>query len=242
MLDKSPQNVRAVAITQRGLRGSSPLTPSQLTMSPRELYDILIADIHTFLSFMQNELNVPDGVTILAWSLSSAVVMGLFTPEHLSKTKSSIPFLERIIFWDPPANAVHGQPVTATGRVYFRLETFIDYVASFFNYPSEYLTSREPNKATQVFSFEGSTLEDPEYPAWAEKAVDMSTREANLLPRITNDPALTEKTAREAHRLLGGTEGLVKEVLYGTRAVPENLEGCWVSRNWIEESGGTCKV
>ena len=70
----------------------------------------------------------------------------------------------------------------------------------------------------------------------------MSTREANLLPRITNDAGLTEETAREAHRLLGGIEGIGKEVLYGTRAVPENLEGCWVSRDWIEEGGVTCKV
>ena len=43
----------------------------------------------------------------------------------------------------------------------------------------------------------------------------MSTRDANLLPRITNDPALTEETAREAHRLLGGTEGIVKECCMG---------------------------
>jgi hypothetical protein len=192
---------------------------------------------------MQKELAIPsNGVTILAWSMSTAVIMGLFTPEHLPKTKTYIPFLERIIFWDPPTIGVHGQPPTPTGQALFRPETFIDYVASFFNYPSDYLTSRVPNKSTVVFPREGSTLDSPEYPIWAEKAVDMTTREANSLPRISNDPALVELKAREAHHLLGGTSGIVKEVMYGTRAVPENLEGCWLSRDWIEEGGGTCKV
>src|SRR5579862_3438399 len=60
---------------------------------------------------------------------------GLIHPRTSPKTKSHIPFLERIIFWDPPANAVHGKPMTLTGRIHFRLETFIDYVASFFDYP-----------------------------------------------------------------------------------------------------------
>lgn len=191
---------------------------------------------------MRKELDIPNSVTVLAWSMSTAVIMGLFTPEHLPKTKSYIPFLERIIFWDPPTIGVHGQPPTPTGLALFRPDSFIDYVASFFIYPAEYLTSGIPNKSTKIFSREGSTLDDPDYSAWAENAVDMNTRDANSHPRITNNPALIEEKAREAHRLLGGTSELVKEVLYGTRAVPENVEGCWLSRDWIEEGGGTCKV
>jgi len=191
---------------------------------------------------MQRDLNVPNGVTILAWSMSTAVIMGLFTPEHLPKTKTYFPFLERTIFWDPPTIGVHGQPPTPTGRALFNPATFINYVALFFKYPAEYLTDCAPNKSTEVFPYEGSTLDSPEYAAWAEKAVDMSTREANSHPRIANDVSLVEEKAREAHRLLGSTKEVVKEVLYGTRAVPENLEGCWLSRDWIEDGGGICKV
>src|SRR5579862_3063020 len=71
--------------------GSSPLTSTELCMPARELYDILIAEIHSFLSFILQELNIPNGVTILAWSLSTSVIMGLFTPEHLPKQNPTSP-------------------------------------------------------------------------------------------------------------------------------------------------------
>ena len=245
MLNAVPPNIRAIAISQRGLGGSTPLSPEQESGSvpPRELYDILVNDIHGVLRFMRDCLAVPvkGGVTILAWSMSSSIVLGLFTPEHISTTKQFLPVLKRVIFWDPPLMGVHGLPPTPTGIKLFRIETFIQYVAAFFDYPAEYLSSRTPGKFTEIFTPNGSTLDSPGYLEWMKKAVDLRSSMANRHPCIANDRAQLEEKSREAHRILGKTD-LTKEVLYGTKATPENLEGCWVSRDWIEESGGSCKV
>jgi pimeloyl-ACP methyl ester carboxylesterase len=245
MLNAVPPNTRAVAISQRGLGGSTPLSPEQESGSvpPRELYDILVNDLHGVLRFMRDNLAVPvkGGVTILAWSMSSSIVLGLFTPEHISTTKQFLPFLKRVIFWDPPLMGVHGLPPTATGIKFFRIETFIQYVAAFFDYPAEYLSSQTPGKFTEIFTPTGSTLDSPGYLAWMKKAVDLRSSMANRHPCIANDRAHLEEKSREAHRILGKTD-LTKEVLYGTKATPENLEGCWVSRDWIKEGGGSCKV
>lgn len=245
MLDAIPPHVRAVAISQRGLGGSTPLSPAQESgsVSPREFYDILVNDLYSILKFLSDDLAIPvqGGVTILAWSMSSAIVLGMFTPEHIATTTQFLPFLKRIVFWDPPTTGVHGLPLTPTGQKLFRLETFIEYVAAFFDYPSEYLSLRICGKFTDVFTSKGSTLESPAYAEWAKKAVDLRSTIPNILPRIADDRARLQEKSREAHQGLGKTD-ITKQVLYGTRATPENLEGCWASRDWIEEGGDICKV
>jgi hypothetical protein len=173
--------------------------------------------------------------------MSSSAVLGLFTPEHFPTTQKFLPFIKRVIFWDPPTMGVHGIPPTPTGLKYFRPETFIEYVASFFKYPDEYLRSRTPGKFRQVFESEGSTLDSPGFSEWAEKAVDLRSSIPNRHPCMADDRSRLQEKSQEAHRILADVD-VEKEVLYGTRAVPENLEGCWMSRDWIEEAGGTCQV
>jgi|SRR5277367_5463815 hypothetical protein len=114
---------------------------------------------------MRDDLAVPvkGGVTILAWSMSSSIVLGLFTPEHISTTDQYLPFLKRVIFRDPPLMAVYGFPATATTLKLFKLETFIEYAAAFFDYPPEYLSSRTSGKFAQIFTSNGSTLDSPGY-------------------------------------------------------------------------------
>lgn len=245
MLDTVPPNVRAIAISQRGLGGSTPLSPAQEngSVSPRELYDVLVNDLHGVLKFTRDDLAIPvkGGVRMLAWSMSSAIVLGLFTPEHISTTTTFFPFLKRVIFWDPPLMGVHGLPPTATGLKLFRMETFIDYVATFFDYPPEYLSSRTRGKFADVFTSNGTTLDSPGYAEWAKKAQDLRSSLPNRLPCIADDRAQLQEKSREAHHILGKAN-VSKQVLYGTRATPENLEGCWASRDWIEEAGGICKV
>jgi len=57
MLNAIPSNIRAIAISQRGLGGSTPLSPEQESRSvpPRELYDILVNDLHGVLRFMRDD-------------------------------------------------------------------------------------------------------------------------------------------------------------------------------------------
>jgi len=111
----------------------------------------------------------------------------------------------------------------------FRPKTSINYVSSFFKFPPEYLANRIPSdpNVTEIFPFEGRTLDDPNYPAWSEKAVDLRSRIGNSHSRISNDVSKGTEKSREANHLLVKAN-VQKEVLYGTRAVPENLEGAWL--------------
>jgi hypothetical protein len=59
--------------------------------------------------------------------------------------------------------------------------------------------------------------------------------EGNSRATISHDPT------RESHRYCAEST-VTKQVLYGTRALPENLEGSWISRDWILEGGWECKV
>ena len=46
-----------------------------------------------------------------------------------------------------------------------------------------------------------------------------------------------KEKVREAHRL-PGRGNVQKQVLCGTKYLPDCTEGPWVSRDWIEEAGG----
>jgi hypothetical protein len=209
------------------------------TVEPRQIFDTHVTDLQKFLQFMRDDLAIPK-TNVLAWSMGSTTVVGCFTPEHLSTTQSLLPFMKRIILWDAPSIGF-GIPPTPTAKALFSREHFIEYVASFCIYPEEYLMSRVPGVATQIFPFQGSTLDDPQYPVWAKKAVDLHSIAGNNRSNISNDPTTVQQKYREAHHNLAKA-AVEKQVLYGTRAIPENLEGAWVSRDWIVEGGGSCKV
>jgi hypothetical protein len=94
--------------------------------NPRELYDTHLQNFHSHNKWHHNSRVV--------WSMSSVVVIGLFTPFHLPKTKHNLPFVKRAILWDAPSIGF-GIPPTPTGKLLFRMETFIDFVTAFCIYP-----------------------------------------------------------------------------------------------------------
>jgi pimeloyl-ACP methyl ester carboxylesterase len=240
MLEMVPDGVRAIAITQRGLGESTPLEPDvESKVSPRELYDTLVNDLLVILKTIR-DMGVEKCI-ILAQSMSCAIATGLLTPEHLPSTSTLLPYLQGVIFWDPPLMGVHGLPPTPIAMMNFKPENFIDYITGFYNYHEEYLVARIPGKSEQVFETEKTTLDDPDYSTWAEKAVDLRSPWPNILPCISNDRTKLGEKSREGHNNLAELD-VEKSILYGIKACQENLEGCWTSRDWIEEVGGNCQV
>jgi hypothetical protein len=184
---------------------------------------------------MNHELSIPttNGITILVWSMPSAVVIGLLTPFRLPKRRHNLPFVKRAILWDAPSNGF-GFPPTPTGfsSVWkLSLIMFLHFVSTLKNTWFPALPTSQP----QAFPFQGSILQDPGYAAWAENAVDLRSVEGNSRATISHDPT------RESHRYCAEST-VTKQILYGTRALPENLEGSWISRDWILEGGWECKV
>jgi pimeloyl-ACP methyl ester carboxylesterase len=59
----------------------------------------------------------------------------------------------------------------------------------------------------------------------------------NVYPRIDDNVLKVMEKARSAHHNLPKLD-VKKAVIYGTKSVPECVEGCWTSRDWIQEAGG----
>jgi hypothetical protein len=47
--------------------------------------------------------------------------------------------------------------------------------------------------------------------------------------------------AKEAHSILAGLN-LEIQVIFGSKTIPDSIEGAWITRDWIEETGANCKV
>jgi pimeloyl-ACP methyl ester carboxylesterase len=212
-------------------------------MTFRQLYDILIDDLFAILRILRDDLGIKH-LTLFAWSQGNNIVQGLFTPEHLPTTTSLLPFLQGVVLWEIATIGAQGLPHTATGVKYFNHETVVsvlDYIGGFFAYPDGYITTSTPFQSHEVFEIAKNTIEDPGFPKWAEKAQDLRSLVPSLFPCIDNDPSKITEKAREAHHNLAKLD-IKKAVIYGTKAPPECIEGCWVSRDWIQEVGGKCKV
>jgi pimeloyl-ACP methyl ester carboxylesterase len=233
--------VHAIAFTQRGYPGSTPLDSDfEAKMTPRELYDILVKDLLAILRTLRDDLGIKH-VTLLAWSQGCNISNGLFTPEHLPATISLLPFLRTVVYWEIATIGAQGLPMSATGLKYFNRESPLYYIGGFFAYPEEYLAAAIPCQSHQIFEIEKHTADHPGFPEWAEKAQDLRTLLVSRFPCPHNDPSKIMERAREAHHNLAKLD-IKKAVIYGTKAAPECVEGCWTSRDWIQEVGGKCQV
>jgi hypothetical protein len=229
-------------VSQRGVGKSSELSPDEMSgnVPPRKLYDLHVLDIQNLVQYMRNELKI-SRLTILVWSASCSAILGLFTLEHLPVTQTFFPFVERIVIWEPPTPVVLDMPRTATGIAHRVIGEFPAHVALFISNPPDYLADRIVGKYTQVFPSEGSTLNDPDYPSWSKSTMDLHSWPANFRALISNDRVEMKDKVREACHNLAHAN-VRKGVLYGTKALPDCIEGCWVVRDWIEEVGGHCAV
>lgn len=208
-------------------------------MTHRQLYDILVNDLLAILRTLRDDMGIKECI-LLAWSQGNNIAQGLFTPEHLSATTNLLPFLQAVILWEPSIIAL-GFPPSPTAQKYLNMERFLDYVGGFYMYPEEYLAKHIPCKTNDVFETDKSTVDDPEYVAWSEKAQDTRSLTPNLFAKLDNDPSKVAEKAREAYHGLARFD-VKKAVIYGNRTCPECIEGCWISRDWIQEGGGDCQV
>src|SRR5579862_47724 len=115
----TPTNVRALAFSQRGYKGSTPLTAEEAscTVPPSELHKTHVADLAAFIQFVAEVLRVPGrssngtgGITLVHWSKGCAAATGLFyfQNEHPVYKEIVDKYISSVVLYEAPTSAVFG--------------------------------------------------------------------------------------------------------------------------------------
>jgi hypothetical protein len=239
-----------------GYGKSTPLTPDEISckVSPSQLHKTHADDFIQFLRFVVDELHVPQrstdgtgGITCLFKSLGCALGIGIYyfgTPSSVALLDKSV---SSIIFYEPPASEVFGQPLDPTAVAIlhngqadedagFR---FAKYSSGFFRNPPKYLADKggEP-----VLEYYRSGVLEPEFQKVTSKAADRDNMPSKLHWALADEPSAREAAAHEAVKKIAHSSLKRVGIIWGSEGPPACLLGSWLLERWLLEAGAQEKV
>lgn len=256
VLKLTPKNARGIAFSQRGYKGSTPLTVDEALCqtAPSELHKTHVADYAAFLQFVVEQLKVPQrssdgtgGITLIFWSKGCAAATGLFYFQNeLASSRQLIDkYVSSVVLYEAPLSAVFGVDPgdCANALFYHRLANppedpgfmFAKYVTGFFRNSPEYLTNKG---GKQVLEYYRTGALEPDFQQFLGKV-----NEPEFLPSILHW-FLKDKQEERLEACHEAINAMAKSslkkigILWGSDGPPECIEGSWIAEKWVKEVDG----
>jgi hypothetical protein len=244
---------RALSFSQRGFKGSTPLTPDEVscTVAPRKLHETHVDDYVSFVQFVGEALGVPKrssdgtgGITSVHWSKGCAVAAGLFyfAMEKPSYKQLIDTYISSIVLYEAPTSAVFGLSPgdCANSLFYGRLAPppedpgfmFAKYVTGFYKNSPEYLSQKG---GKQILEYYRAGALEPEFQQFSAKVY-----EGEFLPSILHWYLQDKEEDRyeachEAFVEMAHSSVKKVGIIWGSEGPPEALEGSWIAEKWLKE-------
>jgi pimeloyl-ACP methyl ester carboxylesterase len=256
LLEATPKGIRGIAFSQRGFKGSTPLTPDEIacTVPPSQLARTHISDFASFIEFVGEKLNVTKrssdgtgGITLVSWSKGCASITGLFyfqkeTPSYKDLIDK---YISSVVLYEPPTSAVIGiDPGECSNALFYsRLAAppedpafmFAKYVTGFYRHSPEYLSNKGGKQVTEYYR--AGALE-PDFQKYSAKVFEGEHMQSILHWSLTDDQAERYEACHEAFQEMAKSSLKRVGIMWGSEGPPECLEGSWIGEKWLKEEEG----
>lgn len=249
----TPKDARAIAFSQRGYKGSTPLTEAEAlcTVPASKLHSTHISDFAAFIQFVAEELKVPGrssdgkgGITTVHWSKGCAAATGLFyfqTENPLYKELVD-KYISSIVLYEPPTSAVFGLDPGECSNVLFYHQLanppedpglmFLKYVSGFFRNSPEYRSNKGGKQITEYYR---TGALEPDFQKFLSKANESEFIPSILHWYLIDDASKRSEACHEAIVAMAKSSLKRIAIIWGAEGPPECLEGSWLAEKWIKE-------
>ena len=253
LLKAIPKGARGISFSQRGFKGSTPLTAEEAacTVPASKLHETHVSDFVSFIQFVGETLGVPKrssdgtgGITTVHWSKGCALAAGLFyfAKGNASYTQLIDNYISSVVLYEAPTSAVFGLSAgdCSNNLFYGRLNPppedpnfmFAKYVTGFYKNTPEYLSQKG---GKQVLEYYRAGALEPEFQSFSAKVYEGEYLQSILHWFLKDKEEDRFEACHEAFREMAKSSVKKIGLLWGSEGPPECLEGSWIAEKWLQD-------